>query len=68
VADIVGYKDRLGYTPRQIVKALPHLHLAQVEAALKFYAQNKEEIDSYISDEDAIARAHINPPIPRRER
>ena len=68
VADVVAYKDRLGYSPRDIVKALPHLTLPQVQAALDFYARNKEEIDEYIAEEDAITRAHVNPPVPRRER
>ena len=68
VADIVRYKDDLGYTPEQIVKALPTIDLNQVLAALKFYEDNKPEIDEYIAEEDAIARAHVNPPVPRRGR
>jgi uncharacterized protein (DUF433 family) len=55
VSDIVRNRDRLGYTPAQIVKALPTIDLAQVRAALKYYEEHKAEIDAEIAKEDAIA-------------
>lgn len=39
---------RLGYTPEDIVRGLPHLTLAQVFEAMSYYYDNKEEIDDYI--------------------
>lgn len=68
VSDIVRYRDELGYSPRRIVKALPTINEDQVRVALKFYEENKAEIDEYIEREDQLFREHVNPPIPRRER
>ncbi len=39
---------RLGYTPEDIVRGLPHLTLAQVFEAMSYYHDNKVEIDDYI--------------------
>jgi len=41
-------KWRIGYTPEDIVRGLPHLTLAQVFEAMSYYYDNKEEIDDYI--------------------
>ena len=38
-------KWRIGYTPEDIVRGLPHLTLAQVFEAMSYYYDNKEEID-----------------------
>lgn len=39
---------RLGLAPEEIPIHLPHLTLAQVFAALSYYSDNQEEINSYI--------------------
>ena len=39
---------RLGYTPEDIVRGLPHLTLAQVFEAMSYYYDNQAEIDDYI--------------------
>jgi len=44
VANIAGYY-RLGLTPEEIKRELPHLNLAQVFDALAFYFDHREEID-----------------------
>jgi len=41
-------KWRIGYTPEDIVRGLPHLTLAQVFEAMSYYYDNKAEIDDYI--------------------
>lgn len=39
---------RLGNTPEEIVRGLPHLTLAQVFEAMSYYYDNKAEVDDYI--------------------
>lgn len=39
---------RLGLTPEDIVRGLPHLTLAQIFEAMSYYYDNKGEIDDYI--------------------
>jgi uncharacterized protein (DUF433 family) len=39
---------RLGISPEEIPKHLPHLNLAQVFAALSYYSDNTEKINGYI--------------------
>ncbi len=41
-------KWRLGYTPEDMVRALPYLTLAQVFDALSYYSDHQEEINDYI--------------------
>ncbi|MDQ3800544.1 MAG: DUF433 domain-containing protein [Acidobacteriota bacterium] len=41
-------KWRLGYTPEDIVRALPYLTLSQVFEAMSYYYDNQAEIDEYI--------------------
>ncbi len=41
-------KWRLGYTPEDLVRGLPHLTLAQVFEAMSYYYDNQAEIDDYI--------------------
>lgn len=41
-------KWRLGYTPEDIVRALPYLTLSQVFEAMSYYYDNQTEIDEYI--------------------
>jgi hypothetical protein len=54
----------------EVVKAHPHLTLAQVHAALAFYYDNKEEVDASIREGDAFVeetRAK-SPPSPLAEK
>jgi uncharacterized protein (DUF433 family) len=39
---------RLGLSPEEIVRGLPHLTLAQVFEAMSYYYDNQAEIDDYI--------------------
>ncbi len=39
---------RLGMTPEEIVRGLPHLTLAQVFEAMSYYYDNQVEVDDYI--------------------
>jgi uncharacterized protein (DUF433 family) len=39
---------RLGTPPEEIPRHLPHLTLAQVSAALSYYCDHQEEINTYI--------------------
>ena len=39
---------RLGTSPEEIVKGLPHLSLAQVFDALSYYSDHQSEINAYI--------------------
>lgn len=41
-------KWRLGYTPEDIVRGLPHLTFAQIFEAMSYYYDNQAEIDEYI--------------------
>jgi uncharacterized protein (DUF433 family) len=45
---------RLGYTPEEIVRKIPHLTLAQIHAALAYYYANREEIERDLADEEAL--------------
>jgi len=39
---------KLGVSPEDIPKGLPHLTLAQVFDALSYYSDHREEIDGYV--------------------
>jgi uncharacterized protein (DUF433 family) len=54
VSDVVGYLKLQG-SVHGVQKALPHLTIAQIRTALRFYEQNKDEIDEYIGEEEAMA-------------
>lgn len=41
-------KWRLGYTPEEMVRGLPHLTLAQIHEAMSYYYDNQAQIDDYI--------------------
>jgi uncharacterized protein (DUF433 family) len=41
-------KWRLGYTPEDIVRGLPHLKLAQIFEAMSYYYDNQVQVDDYI--------------------
>ena len=52
---IIGYWQKVGYTPEEIVRQFPHLTLAQVYDAISYYYDHKEEIDEGVrlnSDEE----------------
>lgn len=44
---------KLGLSPDEIAHTFGHLSLAQVHAALAYYHSNREEIETYLHDEDA---------------
>lgn len=45
---------KLGLSAEEIAENFGHLSLAQIHAALAYYHSNREEIDAYLGDEDAI--------------
>ena len=54
---VVEHGLRGGATPEEMLRAWPHLTLAQIYDALSFYYDNKKEIDREIrAEERAIAR------------
>lgn len=53
-------KWRLGYSPEEIVQAIPHINLAEVFEAMSYYSDNREEIDGYI-DRNHIPDELIHP-------
>ncbi len=55
VAQIAIEYERLGWSPDEIVRAHPHLTLAQVHDALSYYYENAEEINAeMMRDEQTI--------------
>lgn len=51
---------RLGTSPEEILKGLPHLSLAQVFDALSYYSDHQNEINGYI-DRNRIPDDLIDP-------
>lgn len=51
VSHIAIYYEKMNYQPDEIVRAHPHLTLAQVHDALSYYYDNIEEIDHQIAEE-----------------
>lgn len=45
VVEVVRHQQATGHSPDQICEDLPHLSLAQVDAALSFYEDHQEEIE-----------------------
>jgi uncharacterized protein (DUF433 family) len=67
VMDIVGWHERRGYSVAQIVAMFPGVTPADVHAALAYYYDNREEIDSdFRGDEEwaSWAEANLSPLIP----
>ena len=54
VRRIAGW-HKLGLSPEEIAARLAHLTRAQVHAALAYYYANRDEIDSDIQNEEAVA-------------
>lgn len=55
---------RLGVTPDEIPVHLPHVTLAQVFDALRYYAENQQQINSYIRANqvpDALVHLALQP-------
>ena len=51
VANIIAYY-KLGYSPEELARELPHLTLSQIYDALSYYYEHQSEIDKEI-DEDS---------------
>jgi len=60
VADIVS-QLRLSGDIKGVHKAFPHLTMAQIKGALDFYKANKQEIDEFIQEEEALASEFRGP-------
>src|SRR2546423_1606375 len=54
VQDIV-IRTELGESPDEIIKAYPHLTLADIHAALAYYYDNRAAIDQQIRDGEILA-------------
>ena len=54
VRRVVGWY-KLGLTPAEICRQIPHLTLVRVYAALAYYHANREEIEQDIAEEEATA-------------
>lgn len=55
VVEVVRHQQGTGHTPEEIHEALPHLSVAQVEAALAFFEEHREEIEEDIERRAAYA-------------
>jgi len=56
VQDIAAFAEIQGYTPDEIVAALPHLSLAQVHAALSYYFDHRAEIQRERREDEEFVR------------
>lgn len=65
VQDIVIWYEKLGMSPDEIVHQHPTITLADVYAALAYYWDHRDEIETDIAAEDAFVREfqehHISP-------
>lgn len=57
VWDIYVHYERLGESPDEIVRAYPHITLADVHAALAYYWDHKDEIDEQMKEADKFVAA-----------
>jgi uncharacterized protein (DUF433 family) len=48
----IVYLLREGYSPEQMLEQYPSLSLAQIHAALAYYYDHKEEVESYIKEDE----------------
>lgn len=68
VAQIAIEYERLGWSPDEIVRAHPHLTLAQVHDALSYYYENIDEINAeIIRDEQVVEelkKVYSRAPVP----
>jgi uncharacterized protein (DUF433 family) len=56
--DLVIYSFRLGNTPETITDQYPSLSLAQVYMALGYYLDHRDELDSYLRQQEEQAEIH----------
>ena len=61
VRAIVG-NSRLGYTPKKILEALPHLSLKAIHDALSYYNHHTEEIEEHI-EQNRVPEHLIHPSV-----
>lgn len=54
VSQIAIEYERLGWSPDEIVRAHPHLTLAQVHDALSYYYENADEINAEIREDEQV--------------
>lgn len=61
VRAIVGYY-KMGMSPEEIVRSLPHLSLAQVHDSLSYYYDHQQEIDNDIEENSEENVRKLYPP------
>jgi uncharacterized protein (DUF433 family) len=54
VKHVVGWYERQGLSPSEIVERNPTISLAQVHAALAYYYDHRAEIDDEFAEEDRL--------------
>ncbi len=52
VEQVVVWHDRMGMSPAEIVARWPHLTVADIEAALVYYRDHRDEIDADLAEGD----------------
>jgi len=57
VRTIIAYSNILP-SREEVLAALPHLQLGQIDAALIYYRDHKDEIDSYVTADDNVAQQY----------
>ena len=65
VADVAYLRSRMGYTTGHIIRSYPGLHKKQIQAAMRYYRDHREEIERvWEADErsDANAQASYRAP------
>ena len=66
--DLVIYSFRLGHTPETITSQYPSLSLDDVYLAIGYYLRHRDEVDTYLQQQEAEAAAfrqayeHEHPP------
>lgn len=72
VVELIANAQASGGTPEELHQELPHLTVEQIEAALAFYAEHREEIDADIERRlrkvERLRRELGQPPIVERLR
>ena len=56
VMDIVGWHEKRGYSPDEIIAMFPGIALADVHAALAYYFDNREEIEAEFHQDEETAQ------------
>ena len=55
VMDIVGWHEKRGYSPDEIVAMFPGITLADVHAALAYYFDHRDEIEADFRNDEKLA-------------